>query len=89
MTPEPITIGDTHSGTPTDPGQPQWHATGVALGQANRDTRPRGRTRTAPPNRRRRVKDLIARAAVHPERDKAAWVLDNFRLIFSAEKGGR
>ena len=85
----PISIDDSPSGTAVDAGQLQWQEAGVALGKAHRDIRPRGRTRTAPPNRRRRVKDLIDRAAALAERDKAKWVLDNFRLILSAEKEAR
>ncbi len=87
MTHEPlISIDESPAGNGVDAGQPQWHEAGVALGTAHRDTRPRGRTRTAPPNRRRRVQELIDRAASLAQRDKAKWVLDNFRLILSAEK---
>jgi cyclic beta-1,2-glucan synthetase len=89
MTLEPITIDDSPAGNVADADQQQWHEAGAALGRAHRETMPRGRARSTPPNRRRRVKDLIDRAASHAERDKAKWVLDNFRLILSAEKEGR
>ena len=87
MTPEPTSIDDSPAGPPApDAGQQLWHEAGAALGHAHRDTRPRGRTRTAPPNRRRRVQELIGRAAADFHRENAAWVLDNFRLILGTEK---
>jgi len=86
MTNEPISIDDSPAGTAPDACQQQWHEAGAALGHEHQDTRPRGRTRTAPPNRRRRVQELIGRAAADPQRENAAWVLDNFRLILGTEK---
>jgi hypothetical protein len=85
---EPIIATDPPPAT-ADASQRQWHEAGAALGRAHGDTRPRGRTRTAQPNRRSRVQDLIARATALPERDNARWVLDNFRLILGAEKETR
>jgi len=67
----------------------QWREAGAALGRTHRDTRPRGGTRSKPPNRRRRAQDLIARAAADSQGENAAWVLDNFRLIFGTEKEAR
>src|SRR5436309_15151163 len=64
----------------------QWRETGAALGRTHRDARPHGGKKTAPPNRRRRVQGLIARAAADSNGENAAWVLDNFRLIFGTEK---
>jgi cyclic beta-1,2-glucan synthetase len=62
---------------------------GVALGRSHRDTRPYGPAKSTPPDRRRRVEDLIARAAAASQEENAAWVLDNFRLIFGTEKESR
>lgn len=82
---EPITIADPPPAT-ADAGLRRWHESGAALGRTHRDTRPRGRTRVAVPNRRRRVQDLIARVAADSRGENAAWILDNFRLILGAEK---
>jgi cyclic beta-1,2-glucan synthetase len=66
--------------------QEPWRIAGGALGQEYRESRPHGRNLAAPPNRRRKMQELIARAASLADRENAAWVLDNFRLIFGAEK---
>ena len=66
-----------------------WHEAGASLGRSQRDTQPHGSRKTPRPHRRRRVEKLLARAAAEPQPENAAWVLDNFRLIFTAEKSTR
>jgi hypothetical protein len=60
---------------------------GVQLGRSHQFTKPRGHTKVAAPSRRR-LKDLIVRASTSSQAE-AAWVLDNFRLIFGAEREAR
>ncbi len=60
-----------------------------STGARVRKTKPHGRKQGPPPNRRRLLRELIARAAVEPDRENAAWVLDNFRLILGSEKEAR
>ena len=69
--------------------QEPWRIAGGALGREYRNSKPRAAHRVRPPNRRRSVLDLIARAESENDHENAAWVLDNFRLIVSAEKGAR
>jgi hypothetical protein len=69
--------------------QEPWRIAGGALGHEYGDWRRRSRKRAKPPNRRRRVQELFARAALERDRENAAWVLDNFRLIAGAEKSVR
>ena len=85
----------THPSTPVDTPQvsadtcqPQWHAQGAALGQAHRQPRPGGGARSKPPHRRR-LGELIAKAASDSQGENAAWLLDHFRLIHAAEKETR
>jgi len=66
--------------------QEQWREAGAALGREYGHTKPRGLARAAPPDRRRRVQELIARAVSEQDKENGAWVLDNFRLILGAEK---
>src|ERR1035438_7061963 len=66
--------------------QQPWREAGAALGREYGDARRRALRREAPPNRRQRVQELIARAVGEPDKENAAWVVDNFRLIFGAEK---
>ena len=66
-----------------------WHEAGAALGRQHGSTKPRGARKPPRTNRRRRVEELLARAAAAPHAENAAWVLDNFRLIFTAEKSSR
>jgi cyclic beta-1,2-glucan synthetase len=63
-----------------------WREGGAAVGREYGETKPRGRRRKAQPDRRRRVQELIARAAAGAGGENAAWVLDNFRLILGVEK---
>jgi cyclic beta-1,2-glucan synthetase len=70
----------------SDAEQQQWHEAGLALGRSHGDTKKRRRRAGAAPNRRRRVQKLINRVAADPQLENAAWVLDNFRLIFGTEK---
>jgi cyclic beta-1,2-glucan synthetase len=63
-----------------------WREGGAAIGREYGETKRHGRQRKAPPNRRRRVQELIAKAAAEPDGKNAAWVLDNFRLILGVEK---
>ena len=82
---ESISIDDSPRTAPeSDPRH--WRELGWALGLACRDTRPHGRRRSARADRRRRVQDLIQRAAADSQGENAAWVVDNFRLIFSTER---
>ncbi|SRR5579883_3128032 len=67
----------------------KWRAAGALLGRADWKIQPRGRRIRRPPNRRRALRELLARTAAKPQGDNAAWVLDNFRLIFGAEKEAR
>ncbi len=67
----------------------QWTEAGAALGRTHREVKGRGKTATRPPNRRRRIQNLVRRTAANPQGENAAWVLDNFRLIFGAEKEAR
>src|SRR5450432_622316 len=85
---ESISIDDAPRGD-SDADLRKCREAGRALGRTHRDTRPSGQTKANPPNRRRRVQDLIARAAADSKRENAAWLLDNFRLIFGAEKEAR
>jgi cyclic beta-1,2-glucan synthetase len=78
MIEEPITVE-------TQLQQP-WREAGAALGREYGDARRRASRREPPPNRRKSVQDLIARAVGEPDKENAAWVVDNFRLIFGAEK---
>src|SRR5437660_4737630 len=67
----------------------QWTEAGAALGRTHREVKGRGKTASRPPNRRRRIQNLVTRTAANPQGENAAWVLDNFRLIFGAEKEAR
>ena len=67
----------------------EWHDRGVALGRAHPDSRLRSRKRKTPPDRRRRVRDLVTRAAANSKAENAAWAIENFRLIYSAERESR
>src|SRR5580700_232909 len=73
----------------SDAVERQWHEAGAALGRSHSDTKRRSRRAGTAPNRRRRVQKLINRVAADPQLENAAWVLDNFRLIFGAEKEAR
>ena len=66
--------------------QQPWREAGAALGREYGDARRRVSRREPPPNRRQRVQELIARAVGERDKENAAWVVDNFRLIFGAEK---
>ena len=78
MIQEPITVETPLLG--------HWREAGAALGREYGRTKPRGHRRGAPPNRRGLVRELVARAATEEDRENAAWVLDNFRLIFGSER---
>jgi len=66
----------------------EWRGRGRDLALAHAESRPRGRRRGAAPDRRRLVRELVARA-VQSHSEEARWVLDNYRLIFTAEKAVR
>jgi len=66
--------------------QEPWRVAGGALGHEYREWKAHGSKRIAQPDRRQKVQALIQRAASLQDRENAAWVLDNFRLIFSAER---
>ena len=62
----------------------------AALSRAHPDSRPRARKRRRPPDRRRRVRALIARVGCRPVRVRTQrWVIDNFRLIYSTRRKSR
>src|ERR1700733_11311162 len=85
---QPISIND----SPQEDLHPDllpWHEAGAALGRRRGITKPHAARKPARAHRRRRVEELIARAAAKPQPENAAWVLDNFRLIFTAEKSSR
>jgi hypothetical protein len=84
---QPISINDSPQ-EDLHPDMRPWHEAGAALGRQHVVTKPRG-ARKPQMNRRRRVEALLARAAAAPQPENAAWVLDNFRLIFTAEKSSR
>src|SRR5581483_1496413 len=66
----------------------KWREAGAALGRTHWEVKPRGR-RKGQPNRRTRMRDLIAKTAANPQGVNAECVLDNFRLIFGSEKAAR
>jgi len=68
--------------------QRQSREAGELLARSHSGRWARARKRPRPPNRRR-VRELIARAAANPRGENAAWVLDNFWLILSVEKETR
>ncbi len=87
MIPDPITID----------GQPRraverdlniWREAGAALGGAHAVTRRSVRIRAAQPGRRR-MQEFISRAATAPPTENTACLLDNFRLLLTADKEGR
>jgi cyclic beta-1,2-glucan synthetase len=67
----------------------EWREAGKTLGHTHQHIKRRGKNRVTPPKRRRRVQALMSRAAADPKAENAAWVLENFRLIFGAEQGAR
>jgi len=69
--------------------QEPWRIAGGALGREYGDCKQRARQRSKPPDRRRRVQELFARAVSQQDQENAAWVLDNFRLIAGAERAVR
>src|SRR5580658_9990887 len=88
MTHESTTI-NTPPPCHADAGLEEWREAGRALGHTHRHIKRRGQTRLKAPNRRRRVQALMACAAADPQGENAAWVLENFRLIFGAEQSAR
>ena len=74
--------------TTANPQLPNWREAGAALGHTHRTIQPRARCKAAP-NRRRELQDLLARARKEPEKKNAACVVENFRMIFFAEKDAR
>jgi|SRR5579871_368566 len=66
-----------------------WREAGAALGRAHVAIRSAGPKTQRATNRRRLVEKLIAHEAANPEGENAASVLDNYRLLFGAEKDGR
>src|SRR5580704_14800721 len=84
----PISINDSPQ-EDLHPDMRPWHAAGAALGRQHGITKPRGARKPHRTDRRRRVEELLARAASEPHAENAAWLLDNFRLIFTAEKSSR
>lgn len=62
---------------------------GSALSRAHPDSLARGHKKKRPPDRRRRVRALITRAAANPTSENARWVIENFRLLYSMEKESR
>ena len=85
---QPISINDSPQ-EDLHPDLRPWHEAGAALGRQHGITKPRGARKPHRTDRRRRVEQLLARAAAQPQPENAAWVLDNFRLIFTAEKSSR
>jgi cyclic beta-1,2-glucan synthetase len=71
-----------------DADSARWREAGAALGRSHWEVKPLGRGK-GQPNRRNRMRDLIARTAANPQGLNAEWVLDNFRLIFGSEKAAR
>src|SRR5690242_20674032 len=67
----------------------RWKELGAELGRAHVAIEPLAKTVRRPPNRRRMIERLIAREAANPRGENATWVLDNYRLIFGAEKDAR
>src|ERR1700722_573847 len=67
----------------------KWRNAGAVLGRTFAESRPRARKRKSAPDRRRRVRTLVARAAENPAGENARWVIENFRLIYSTEKESR
>jgi cyclic beta-1,2-glucan synthetase len=88
MTHESTTI-NTPPPCQADAGLEEWREAGRALGHTHRHIKRRGQTRLKAPNRRRRVQALMACAAADPQGENAAWVLENYRLIFGAEQSAR
>lgn len=66
----------------------RWREAGTALGRAHWKAKPRAPHKRQP-NRRSRIRSLIARAAANPQSVNAECILDNFRLIFGAERAAR
>ena len=85
---QPISINDSPQ-EDLHPDMRPWHEAGAALGRQHGITKPRGARKPSRTDRRRRVEALLARAVAEPHRENAAWVLDNFRSIFTAEKSSR
>lgn len=74
--------------SPNDPSLTdlaRYKAAGAALARTSGIAKSRGRADGRTPNRRRRLQNLIATAA-GAKREHAADLLDNFRLIFGAER---
>src|SRR5690348_6779031 len=88
MIPELYTKPDFES-VPVDADVSRWKEAGQDLGRANVQIKPRGRPASPPANRRRRLRDLIAKTAAKPQGENSTAVLDNFRLIFACEKEAR
>lgn len=90
MRPETISIHDFSRSDSAELSPRRWAEAGRETGRTHQKTSPRARTRLHPPDRRRRLQEFIARAAaIDSEQADAASVVDNFRLIFRAEKESR
>src|SRR5580700_8088801 len=85
---QPISINDSPQ-EDLHPDTRPWREAGAALGRQHGITKPRAARKPPRIDRRRRVEALLARAVAQPQPENAAWVLDNFRLIFTAEKSSR
>ena len=72
-----------------EPDLGRWRGAGAALSRVHPDSRPRARKKKSPPDRRKRVRALVTRAAARPASENARWVIENFRLIYSTEKESR
>ncbi len=67
----------------------RWKEAGAALGCTTCGIQPRGGTRRRSTNRQGRIRALVAKTAANPQGENADCVLDNFRLIFGADKEAR